>query len=161
MSRKAQLLALLGLVCVWVLVAKGDVMKKPRGIRNNNPGNIRPVAGTTWTGQIGDDGGYLIFDRPETGIRALAKLLSTYRTKYGINTIKGIITRWAPASENDTISYIAHVSQLVGVHPEQPLDYTRDQLLTLVKAIIQHENGQQPYTEAQLLAGIQSAGWMV
>ena len=48
-----------------------------RGIRNNNPGNIR-VSKDQWEGMTGDDGAFVIFDSPESGVRALAKNLQSY-----------------------------------------------------------------------------------
>ena len=72
--------------------------KQPRGIRNNNPGNIRRN-GDPWQGLAKDqtDREFFTFQSAVYGIRALARLLITYQDKYGLCTIEGIITRWAPA----------------------------------------------------------------
>ena len=138
-----------------------NVVWKPKGIRNNNPGNIRATA-TIWQGQVGDDGtGFAVFDTPENGIRAMARTLHTYATSYGITTVQGIISRWAPANENDTASYVQDVAARMDVGDTQPLVFSASQLVALVAAIINHENGMQPYTDAQLLAGIRAAGWPV
>ena len=126
---------------------------RPRGIRNNNPGNIR-YDGTQWRGLRGDDGAYCIFDTPEHGIRAIAKILRTYQSK-GVNTITKVIGRWAPPTENDTAAYIASVAGKTGIAPDAALisaDWP-----ALIAAIIHHENGQQPYTKEQILAGIEGA----
>lgn len=125
-----------------------------RGIRNNNPGNIRH--GTSrWLGMSSaqPDTDYVTFDSPLYGIRAMAKLLTNYQERYGLDTIREIISRWAPPSENITSSYIDNVSKLVGALPDQKIDVTA-RLVPLVKAIIQHENGQQPYTDLQIDQGI-------
>ncbi|MBF4328050.1 structural protein P5, partial [Vibrio anguillarum] len=84
-----------------------------RGIRNNNPANIEDN-GTPWRGRMGNDGRFIIFDSPVNGIRALARILNTYKVKHGLNTIEGIINRFAPPVENDTNSYIAHAEKVVG-----------------------------------------------
>ena len=86
-----------------------------RGIRNNNPGNIRH--GIDWDGLDKDqskDEEFSQFSTPEYGIRAMFKILKTYNDKYNLNTIEGIINRWAPPIENDTEAYINFVSSKVG-----------------------------------------------
>lgn len=129
----------------------------PRGIRNNNPGNIRHSA-THWHGMAAEqtDTNFVQFISPEYGIRALSKLLDTYANKYGINTVRGLIERYAPASENDTGSYAQAVADALDITPDTVIN-----LLTrkaaLVQAIVEHENGQMPYTMAQLDTGVRMA----
>lgn len=125
-----------------------------RGIRNNNPANIEDN-GTPWRGRMGNDGRFIIFDSPVNGIRALARILNTYKVKHGLNTIEGIINRFAPPVENDTNSYIAHAEKAVGVPRNMPL--TPDKYPSLIKVIIKHENGVQPYTDEVINAGIAAA----
>ncbi len=118
----------------------------PRGIRNNNPGNIRH--GDNWRGIAEDqtDRSFITFDSPEYGIRAMGKLLANYERLYGINTVAGLIDRWAPPIENNTQAYINSVAQALGVSPNQPIN-VKESLGGLVPAIIKHENGMQPYSE--------------
>lgn len=123
----------------------------PRGIRNNNPGNIEDN-GTQWRGYNGNDGRYVIFEHYEYGIRAMNRILNTYASKYGLRTIRGIISRWAPPSENLTSSYINAVSQRLSVGPD--VELTGEHRAELIAAIIHHENGQQPYTEESIARGI-------
>jgi hypothetical protein len=129
-------------------------MQKPRGIRNNNPGNIE-YTGTQWQGldNPASDGRFMRFIAPEWGIRALARTLDTYHNTHGIDTVRGIINRWAPSFENNTGSYIGHVAQSVGVSADQPFDVNA-KMPQLVRAIIQHENGEQPYSTALINKGI-------
>ncbi|PHM51733.1 structural protein [Xenorhabdus sp. KK7.4] len=120
-----------------------------RGIRNHNPGNIRH--GDNWQGLTDPqtDSAFCQFIAPEWGIRAMLKILRNYERKYGLNNIRQIITRWAPPHENHTENYIAYVCNAVGVASHAVIDV--DNAVTmrrLVKAIIQMENGQQPYSEA-------------
>ena len=130
-----------------------------RGIRNNNPGNIRH--GEKWEG-LSDkqtDSSFCVFKTPEYGIRAMAKILLNYQKKYGLKTIKQIISRWAPPNENDTQSYIKSVSAAVGVLPDDEISLNnKNVMMSLIKAIIKHENGEQPYSEEQILNGINLAG---
>lgn len=142
-----------GLALLAALIGGGWYVSKPRGIRNNNPGNIRH--GDSWQGMksVQTDPDFVQFVAPEFGIRALAIVLKNYSAKHGINTVAGIIDRWAPPSENDTQSYINAVAEKLGVTPEQPIN-VRMFLPQLAEAIIYHENGQQPYSSAVIDKGV-------
>ena len=102
----------------WQLDAKG---KPVRGLVNNNPGNIRPDKAYTWQGSTGEAGGFVQFSSPEAGIRALTLNLLSY-DQQGINTVQGIINRWAPPSENKTGSYVNQVAKDLGVKPTDQLN---------------------------------------
>jgi len=129
----------------------------PRGIRNNNPGNIQKGVG--FAGEVqGNDPRFATFETPEDGIRATARNLLTYQRQHGLDTVEGIISRWAPSSENDTGAYVRQVAQALGVEPDQQLDLNDPDTLTrLTAAIIRHENGMQPYTPAQMNDGVRAA----
>ena len=117
---------------------------KTVGLRNNNPGNIRFNAANDWVGQIGQDKrGYVIFDKPENGIRAMGKVLDSY-ARQGIVKLTQIISRWAPDNENDTASYLAHVASQTGWDPGFIPVRSEGDYHALVKAIIKHENGFIP-----------------
>lgn len=128
-----------------------------RGIRNNNPGNIRHGP-SQWQGMSNEqtDAEYIQFDDPVYGIRAMTKLLQNYQSRYGLNTIRELITRWAPPNENITESYVTNVSRIVGASPDQQINVT-EVAVPLVTAIITHENGMQPYTDEQISKGISLA----
>ena len=140
-------------------------MSTPRGIRNNNPGNIR--WSDDWKGLIlqaqRTDKDFCQFYDIKWGIRALVKVLLNYRKRpgmpgvgaTGIDTVREIISRWAPPNENNTEAYVQSVAKACSVKPNDAIDLTdKSLMLKMVKAIIQHENGVQPYTDAILLAGI-------
>jgi hypothetical protein len=133
-----------------------------RGIRNNNPGNIDRHAGTKWQGMADDqssDPRFVVFKSPQYGIRAIARLMLTYQNQYHLNTIRGLINRWAPPNENKTEAYIQAVAKSVGVGPDDEIDVDSAQVMTgLIKAIILHENGSQPYSDAVIAEGIRMAG---
>lgn len=135
---------------------KIELSTAPRGLRNNNPGNIKETRPDYWEGQAGSDGTFAIFAAPEFGIRAMARVLLNYQRLHGINSVAGIIQRWAPASENKTGAYIAHVAQVLGLRPEMPFD-VETKLPELVKVIIKHENGQQPYSDELIQRGLAMA----
>ena len=117
-----------------------------RGLRNNNPLNIRRVAGQRWKGEIlpsiqgGDGGGSFVrFESIEYGIRAAFVLLRTYSIKYKANCIQDIISRWAPPSENDTEKYIKNVCLWSGLGGLQRL--TEEDWPKLVLAMARQECG--------------------
>lgn len=124
----------------------GKIVSGVRGIRNNNPGNIRK-SGDAWQGLDSDqsDPAFFRFASMEYGIRALARIVSNYGSKYGLFSIRQIVSRWAPSVENDTNAYVAAVSDYVGVSPDFALDTTDpDTLFLLVRAIIRQEVGSVP-----------------
>ena len=114
-----------------------------RGIRNNNPGNIRKGS-TAWQGLAPEqsDSAFLQFDDMEHGIRAIAVTIKTYSQKYGLNSIAGIINRWAPPNENATGAYVQHVADALGVAPDAFIQVSDPGVMEqLVRAIIKQENG--------------------
>ena len=113
-------------------------MNEPRGIRNNNPLNIR-LSSDKWQGQINGKGNidgnsslsseraggeavFCVFSSMEYGWRAAFVILcKTYYGKYKLRTIRDIVSRWAPAKENNTPAYIRHVSDYTGIGPDRDL----------------------------------------
>ncbi|EMT5616040.1 structural protein [Salmonella enterica] len=136
-------------------------MNTPRGIRNNNPGNIR--WGDDWRGLVAKsrrtDKDFCQFTTPEYGIRAMIIILRNYQRRHGLNTVTGIINRWAPSSENNTQAYINSVAQATGVAPDQRIDTTDSRFMVkLLQAIIRHENGVQPYDFSVFVKALDLAG---
>lgn len=82
----------------------------PRGLRNNNPGNIR-ISKDKWKGLRAEqtDGTFFQFIAPMWGYRALIRTLYNYHRLHGCRTIADYIKRWAPANENHTSGYISAV----------------------------------------------------
>lgn len=116
----------------------------PRGIRNNNPGNIR-LSATRWQGQRGFqfDPSFVEFTDPVLGLRALMRLLLTYHLKYGLDTVESLINRYAPPHENATDAYAHDVARRLGVGRRERLDLARPGILQeLARAITCHENGR-------------------
>ena len=146
-------------------------MTPPRGLRNNNPGNIDYNPRNAWQGQIGLEEGtprprFARFDSPENGIRALGKLLLNYRGKdgmpdvgaHGIDTVLETVSRWAPANENDTEAYARALAARLGVKPTDRIDIQNPNVLReVVVGIIVHENGRNPYSIAIIDEGVRRA----
>ena len=98
-----------------------------------NVGNIRPVGSST---------GFQQFDTPEAGIKAIDENLKAYGTKHKINTLRGVINRWAPPSENDTDSYLNFVSQKTGLKPDEEIDLSNPTIRHIISGpIVLQEQG--------------------
>ena len=118
-------------------------MKLIRGVRNNNPGNIK-VTAIHWEGERSVENGFCVFDNPYYGIRAMVKILMTYKKKHQIETIEEIINRW---SATDQEEYIKFVSKHTGTDPQMYIDLEDPiNLQDIVYAMIWFENGFEPYT---------------
>ncbi len=125
----------------------------PRGIRNHNPGNIDYSRANEWRGLANppSDGRFCRFRSAFFGLRALAKTLLTYQRRHARLTTRQIIDRWAPPVENDTGAYVESVARKIAKGPDEAIDLGEVKLLaSFVRAIVWHENGQQPYTVAEV-----------
>ncbi|MFR9545346.1 MAG: structural protein P5 [Rikenellaceae bacterium] len=120
-------------------------MSTTRGLRNNNPGNIR-VSKTKWQGEVEEstkkDSAFEEFKDMAHGYRALLKLLQNYRKVHNLQTITEIISRWAPPIENNTAGYISRVCKEMGVEEGYvPNINDKEVMCSLAAAISQVENG--------------------
>jgi hypothetical protein len=133
-----------------------------RGIRNANPCNIDRDPNTQWQGAAEDQSTgprFVVFTDPKWGIRAAARLLINYQTQHGLSTIRGMINRWAPPGENNTSAYVTAVASAVGVSPDAQINVDDEATMTaMVRAIILHENGSDPYPDSVIAEGIHLAG---
>lgn len=113
----------------------------PLGYRNNNPLNIRHTF-QYWIGENSEPNAkFCSFIDIKFGLRAGLKLIFNYNQKYGINTIEGIIKRWAPSCENATETYIQAVSAFSCVPRCEPLTYHKEELKAIIRAMIIIECG--------------------
>lgn len=120
----------------------GTRSRSPRGIRNNNPGNLR-----SW-GDMPREDGFARFPTPEAGLAAMIKNLQVQQSKHGLNTIAGIIGRWAPPNENDTAGYVGNVSKQTGFGAHQPLDLTdKKTVAPLISSMIRQEGNSAGYSK--------------
>ena len=130
----------------------------PRGIRNNNPLNIRRSK-DQWKGmaEAQTDGAFVQFKTLEYGWRAAFYLLTrTYYHKYRLYTIRSIISKWAPSIENKTDAYIANVSRLTGIAPDEPIGIPSDQparWIAIGRAMAIQENGIDSIDDFAMLRG--------
>ena len=120
--------------------------KRPRGLRNCNPGNIRKNE-IVYQGEVvpSRDNDFKQFTTMAYGYRAVFVVLYTYQKRYGINTIASMISRYAPACENHTRAYIEAVSDYSGVPATSHITTTNgDIMIPIVAAMSRVENGEEP-----------------
>lgn len=117
----------------------------PRGMRNNNPGNLR-ISSSNWKGKVpsskNTDGAFEQFDYYVWGVRAMVVLLRNYINKNRLTTIRQIMAKYAPPSENHTDTYAKWVANKSGIGIDQQITATQQHLRPLVKAMAHYENGQ-------------------
>jgi hypothetical protein len=122
---------------------------KPRGARNNNPGNLVKTS-INWRGKVepvrNSDGRFEQFYEMKYGVRALIKDLLNDIKKKGKNTVAELISEFAPAHENNTRAYVNVVARQMGLGANTPFAPTKANMKNLVEAIIKHENGRQIIT---------------
>ena len=114
-----------------------------RGLRNNNPGNIR-ISRVRYEGEVqpSKDKYFKEFVSMAYGYRAMFVLLDSYRSRYGLCTIRQMLNRYAPPSENFTEGYVRVVSTLTGIAPDEIVNTraARD-MIPIVSAMSRVENG--------------------
>lgn len=110
----------------------------PRGLRNNNPGNVKTTP-TQWQGEVpSSDPAFESFTGPDKGVRAIGKIMSNNSNL----SIRDFVNRYAPPTENDTAAYLAAVTAS-GISADATVSEVNQ--LDLAKAIIKHEQGVQPF----------------
>ena len=120
----------------------------PRGLRNNNPGNIEdgPLA-RSLPGYAGSDGRFAKFDNPDNGLNAMDALLTSYGRR-GLKTVRDVISRWAPASDGNNVENYARYAG--NGNPDAPVDLSNmQQRRQLAVRMAQFENGMAPPAATQ------------
>ncbi|NII73264.1 hypothetical protein FHW84_001833 [Dyella sp. SG562] len=136
--------------------AASSAAGSPIGIRNNNPGNLR----------TGPGGSFGTYGSPAEGLSALYRQLNLYYTGQSaaaghkpLQSVRDIISTYAPKNENNTAAYIRAVSDQMGVSPDAQLNLNDPtQMTALMKGIVQHENGQNPYSAEMFNRAVGAGG---
>ena len=116
----------------------------PRGLRNNNPGNIRRNSDVFQGEKTSSDREFKQFKLMAYGYRAIFKILSNYYRNYKLDTIRKMISRWAPENENNTDAYIKVVSDYAGIPADDPINVNdREQMIRIVAGMSKVENGRE------------------
>lgn len=117
-------------------------------IKKHNPGNLVKTS-ALWEGQVKSKGRFIAFEDEHHGLRALAIVLLRYESRHGLTSVEEIINRFAPAHENNTAKYATFVANHLGVSVQEDIE-VQPHLILLMQAIVQYENGSQPYTDDQI-----------
>ncbi|HDC4367551.1 TPA: hypothetical protein O8L32_000590 [Enterobacter cloacae] len=136
---------------------RGDGYKSaPRGIRNNNPGNLNYAGQAGATIEGGEGGRFAVFESMQHGVAALYKQLQLY-FKRGINTLSSIVKTYAPASDNNNVdAYISALTKATGKGANEVLDSGDTATIArLMKGIVDHENGKGYISSSDIMGGIQ------
>lgn len=136
----------------------------PRGLRNNNPGNLR-FSPDHWQGEIaGTDPDFVTFEDITHGIRAAAIIFLNYSRLRGLSTIAQYVSRWAPSNDsgstdnNPTTAYVNYVATACGADPNNSFNLEdAGNLSKLLDAVFQFENGGCYVTLDQITAGVDAA----
>lgn len=144
----------------------------PLGLRNNNPGNLRPLpGGQKWLGEITPDytNNFSRFENVAYGLRAMITDITGDIVKDGDNTIRKLVNKYAPPSDNNpTQAYINYVSAQTGWNPDQVIIPSEENIKKLIRAKMNFELGagnaslvnSQDISEAFSLISSQVRGWL-
>ncbi|WP_338561899.1 hypothetical protein [Erwinia sp. E_sp_B04_7] len=136
---------------------RGDGYKTaPRGIRNNNPGNLNFAGQAGATKEGGENGRFAVFGSMQEGVAALYRQLQLY-FKRGMNTLSSIVKTYAPAGDNNNVSaYVAALSKATGKGADEALDPNDMSTISrMMKGIVDHENGAGYISSSDIMGGIQ------
>ncbi|QNQ52561.1 hypothetical protein [Serratia liquefaciens] len=135
---------------------KGQSASSPRGIRNNNPGNLNYVGQAGASKEGGENGRFAVFGSMTDGIAALYKQIQLY-FKRGTDTISEIVNKYAPASDNNNVmAYINSLVKATGKGAHESLGSAdMSTIFNLLKGIINHENGKGYVSDNDIMRGIQ------
>jgi hypothetical protein len=170
--KKYMIIALLVVVLLIVVVAsaqgsnnaiddRAKDCRLPRGLRNNNPGNIRYSSANDWRGKIPYDRNtdyncttnqvvkaFEQFSEYKYGVRAMIVLVKNYIER-GNDTIRKVVTKYAPSSGNNTSGYIDFVADETGIGADETLIANKETLEKIVKAMARKENGSNAINDRQ------------
>lgn len=125
----------------------------PRGIRNNNPGNLK-ISSSAWVGKVpvseNTDGVFEQFHYYAYGVRAMIKLIKNY-IKAGYNTIDEILYRYAPPGDNNnTELYIQYVDSQARIGRDTVINAgDKGMLSDVIIAMAHFENGRDAISDKQ------------
>ena len=123
-------------VCARAAIVKQETLSQ----KNKNPLNVKALSGgDKWQGQIGRDRfGHAVFSTWEHGMRAAALVLKNYHKEHGIETVEGIVTRFAEGNREE---YIAYLCKRLKVKRDQKIDIIR-RMPEILRAMARYESGE-------------------
>ncbi|MBQ0533472.1 hypothetical protein [Providencia huaxiensis] len=131
-----------------------DNAEGSRGFRNKNPGNLTAAPNSSGY-DYGNGHRYVQFPTMKDGLAGMSRQLMLDAER-GLNTIDKYLYKYAgPEAGNDTEAYIRQVSKMTGYGRYDQLDmHDPDVMAKLMPAMIQVENGKQPFSYDEIMEGI-------
>ena len=128
------------------IIQKKPMKNAPLAYRYNNPGNLRPFK-VVFEGQVKvAKGGWAIFEDMESGILAMALVLSRYQTRHNIRTVNQLINRYDHRRDP---KYKAHMCKVLGVGLHEPFSF-KENMVKLIHGMIYYEAGPKTYEKMGL-----------
>jgi hypothetical protein len=132
---------------------------RSRGLRNNNPLNLRKTY-AKWLGKIpSTDKDFEQFTSLEMGLRAGAINIKTQINVRKKNTVAKLIYTYAPPNENDTLNYINTISRAVNIDPNATIKADTETLYKLIRPMLKMEigNDENLISDTQILNAVNAA----
>lgn len=145
----------------WFTLSYAGSDAQPRGIRNNNPGNIIVTSQNDWEGaiphDINTDGKFEQFKTYAYGVRAMIVLIQNYMSKYRLNTLESIVYRWNAGNPN----YVKYVAEKSGIAPTAKITANKETIKKLVQGIADFENGIKLNEKTAVPDEVFEAAWSI
>lgn len=122
-----------------------------RSLRDNNPLNLSYVPGQR--GIVGRDGQFGRYGTMADGVSAAVNQIMIDRSR-GDNTIRKLVTSWAPPGSNDTAAYIRNVSRWTGYAPDEPLNLSNPRVMSAVVSAMARQEGSGRLSPSDLASGV-------
>ncbi|HHJ4579163.1 TPA: hypothetical protein ACQJXY_001502 [Citrobacter freundii] len=117
--------------------------------RFNNPGNLRWAEGYETSNT--KSGKFAVFPSLDEGVLAATKQLQIYAQR-GTNTVRDIVSKWAPSNENNTEEYIRHVVRSTKFNENEKLNLNDPYVLAkLISAMASKEGAGSRVTEDRVI----------
>lgn len=145
----------------WFTLSYAGSDVQPRGIRNNNPGNIIISSQNNWEGaiphDINTDGKFEQFKTYAYGVRAMIKLILKYMNEYKLSTLESIVYRWNAGNPN----YVKYVAEKSGIAPTAKITANKETIKKLVQGIADFENGIKLNEKTAVPDELFEAAWSI
>lgn len=117
--------------------------------RFNNPVNLRWAEGYETSNT--KSGKFAVFPSLDEGVLAATKQLQIYAQR-GTNTVRDIVSKWAPSNENNTEEYIRHVVRSTKFNENEKLNLNDPYVLAkLISAMASKEGAGSRVTEDRVI----------
>ena len=122
-------------------------------VKGNNPGNLRAAPGVSSTK------GFAQFASLEDGIKAMAWTINGYPSRHHADTLRKMISTYAPPKENNTAQYIKNVASWTGFNPDAHLSIQDPKVISkIISAMVRQESGLKISAD-EVISDIKRSHW--